>query len=198
MKETGGAVRLSAHTRLPNGAANFTIYKVSGEVPRPPPNSSMGIDRPNVGTEIDRIEGEIEDGVCHAKWILPDGYDPFDFESWIIDPDMDIENSTDNSFQEYEEDELSSGLEFDVPPDRMKPPLFCIDVGEKWGFSGPPGVKLNRLKFINDTDARGIAIRNDGKLISFKATSGKVNVDDSIEIISLLIYGKNIESEAEE
>src|SRR5581483_10327033 len=168
-KKTGGGVRLEAETTLPDGACRFTVYKCDrADVPLPPPDSRGGGARPEPGTVLGTVAGTIQGGVASAAWTPPEGYHPFDHESWIVvHPD-------------------DATLEDMLAARPVEPPVFCVESGETWSFSLPPGVPLKRVAVSGKSDARGTALTADGHLVPFQARGGNVDAADHVVVVALL------------
>jgi hypothetical protein len=190
LREESGEAHLSALTYIPDGtSAKFTIYKCDQPLPLPPPNSAGGGTRPSFKNQLGTVDGKISGGVCYARWKPPKDYDPFDYDCWMVDLDIDVEIYTDTDEEELDDsDPGSPNSLFDKQS--IEPPVFCIDAGGHWGFSHPPGKLLNRVRFVDDPSATGVALRGDGGIISFTANEGKVDIDDNTAIISLVLSEK--------
>ena len=215
LREEDGKAHLSALTLIPDGtSARFTIFRCEEEVPMPPPESSSGSQRPSPGPELDTVDGEIAGGVCYARWTPPEDFDPFDFEHWFVDHDIEVqddelveiedEDEENAESRQSEEEEIESGEDesdssVDIASlDGMQPPVFCIDSGGHWGYSGPPGKKLNRLRFIDEPGAEGLALLTDSSMVEFSASEGKIGVADEFEVVLLTVADQCIEPEESE
>lgn len=215
LNEEAEKAHLSALTSIPDGtSATFTIYRwEDGEVPLVPPDSSSGDPRPTPGTELDSIDGEIAGGVCYARWTPPDDFDPFDFEQWLVDHDIEMEDDElldageagseetqgPNGEEEEEEstdDQEDSSLDLEAM-EGMQPPVFCIEADGHWGFSAPPGKKLNRFRFEeeDEQETRGLALLTNGTMVEISTLEGKVNVRDDFEVVLLAFDNRGIEQE---
>lgn len=195
LKEESGEAHLSALTYIPDGtSARFTIYKCDKPLPIPPPNSSGGGTKPSFQNQLGTVNGKISGGVCYARWRPPKDYDPFDYDCWLVDLDIDVEIFTDADEEELVDSEPGSVVTL-FDKQAIEPPVFCIEAGGHWGFSHHPGKLLNRVRFINEPKAAGAALRGDGGIVNFEASDGKVDIDDNTTIISLVIAEKVPESE---
>ena len=186
----GDHVYLSALTTIHDDTAvQFIVFRSKDAVPVPPPDSSGDQPRPTVEEELDRMAGKIAGLVCFAKWKPAAGFDPFDYETWLIDYDLDLEIADDED--ELSDDDPASGAAlFNAPG--MAAPYFLIEAGPHWAVSGPPGRRLNRFRFTDAPAAEGIAIRSDGALIPFKAASGLIEADDDVDVVALALRDGDI------
>jgi hypothetical protein len=194
-KEEGNLVTLCAKTTVPDGTpVRFIVYQSERPLTFPLPDSSTGRPRTEFGSELAVLKGKIEDGLCSAQWSYKDDLNPFEYHSWLVDLDVELGIIT------GEEDEVpadgskesAAGI-YDA--NTIKQPFFCIEAGEYWGHSSPPGQKINKISFANDNEVSGIAISTEGTLVGFNAKSGEINTHDFVEIVSLAARGKSIEAE---
>ncbi|UCF85622.1 MAG: OmpA family protein [Desulfobacteraceae bacterium] len=208
LNEEDEKAHLSALTSIPDGtSATFTIYRwEEEEIPLVPPDSSSGDPRPTPGTELDSIDGEIAGGVCYARWTPPEDFDPFDFEQWLVDHDIELNDDTlrdldEEGAEEADVDAESTDDEEDPSLDLestegMQPPVFCIEADGHWGFSAPPGKKLNRFRFDEDEqETRGLVLLTNGRMVELSAPEGKMNVRDDFEVVLMALDNRGIESE---
>jgi len=192
LREEDGKTHLSALTSLPDGTnAIFTIFRCEQQLPSPPPDSSSGCQRPSLGSVLGTVNGEIAGGVCYARWTPPKDFDPFDIEYWLVDHDIELE---DEDSDEDEGDMFSDLTDLEV----MYPPVFCIDAGRHWGYSGPPSNRLNRLLFVDDPNAEGVALLTNGTFVKFSSSGGKLDVGDEYNVVSLAVVDQSIEPEESE
>jgi hypothetical protein len=192
LAEESGAIHLSAITTIPDEtSAKFTVFRCEGPVPMPPPDSFDGGSPPDVGPEIGSAQGKVMGGIAFARWQPPSDYDPFDYTDWLVDHDIDLRAYSGD--EEVPDDDPATGEEL-MKLDGMHPPLFRIDAGGEWGYSTPPGQRLNRIFFVDEETEYGIAIRNNGSVVRYAAHSGIIEEDDDIDIISIFASGKNIET----
>lgn len=169
-----GEVYLSAVTTIADETpAQFTIFQAEEAFYLPPANSSSGEEPPRMRTLLGEVSGEITNGVCTARWEPPPGYDPFKYESWLIDHDVNIEiYEAEDEAEPGENDPANATNLFNA--NGMSPPQFRIDVNEQWAVSEPPGQWLNRMHFVDHPGAAGTVVRSDGALQNFTAESGRV------------------------
>lgn len=198
LKEESGEAHLSALTYIPDGTpAKFSIYKCDKPLPMPPPNSTGGGTKPSFKKQLATVDGKISGGVCYARWKPPKDYDPFDYDCWLVDLDLDVEIFSDSDEEELKDDDPASVVSL-FDNEAIEPPVFCIDAGGHWGFSSHPGKLLNRVRFVNEPKAAGIAIRSDGGILNFEARDGKVDVNDQTSIISLVLTERVRDAEEEQ
>lgn len=195
-KEEGAAITLYAKTTLPDDTpVKFIVYESKKQLTFPLPDSSTGRPRPELGSELAVLTGKIANGSCSAQWTPENEVNPFDYHSWLIDLDVELALFTgkDDEIPEEESEESSAGL---YSADSIRQPFFCVESGEHWGFSSPPGFKLNDISFENADELSGIAISTDGTLLKFDAKSTRINTHDFIEILSLAVRGESISEES--
>ena len=137
------------------------------------------------------MAGKIAGLVCFARWKPASGYDPFDYETWLIDYDLDLQIFDEQDHEELDDDDPASGVAlFNAPG--MSAPYFLIEAGPHWAVSGPPGQRLNRFRFTDTPAAEGIAIRSDGALIPFKAASGLIEAEDDVDVVALALLDGDV------
>lgn len=198
-QEEDGVVQLSALTALPDGSAcRFQVERL-GEEPPPasPPDSVRSEERVTLGAALAALDGTVRGGVAWAKWTPGDGVeDPFHLLGLFAAPerggpikvDDDIPRAELGLPDDTEEDELALYEQYWAPPadepageaaaapeevDRS-PLVFCVESGERWAYSHPPGIPLERLRFVADLDATGLALGHDGRYVRFTAADGRV------------------------
>lgn len=192
LREMSGAVHLSALTPLPDGPAQFTIYRYDSPIVSPMPSSQGGEPRPSLlGEELDVVRGEIRGGVAYVRWTPPDDFDPFDFGDWLVDHDHDLEL--------FDGDEPEGG-----PVDSaalleakgMRPPVFLVEAGEHWGFSMPPSEDLDDVRITQDSTGRGVAIGYDAGLVPWQATDGRTSptkpLPPDVRILALFMEDREV------
>jgi hypothetical protein len=185
LKEENGKAHLSALTSLPDGTnAIFTIFRSEQRLPSPLPDSSSGSQRPSLGSVLGTVNGKIAGGVCYARWTPPEDFDPFDVRYWLVDHDVELKDE--------EEGGVSPEL---TEPEVLLPPVFCIDAGRHWGYSGPPSNRLNRLFFVDDPNAEGVALLTNGTFVKFSSSGGKLDAEDEYEVVSLVVTDQSTELE---
>ena len=209
LRESSEKTHLSALTTLPDQpSAIFTIVRTRGALPNPPPASNApGDPIPQLGDEITRIEGRIAGGVCFARWEHDERDDPFDFRSWFAvsiesdDPDDDDDDDDDNEWlrpldrqDDWQAQETRALARQQLHADVTATiPTFSVEAEGHWGFAPPPGNRLDQVQFSDDS-ASGVvvALRNDGRLISFTGTPGRINAKGEFRILSLGMAGHSI------
>ena len=194
LREATGHAHLSALTDLPDGTpAQFTVHRCEGGVLTPPPNSSSHGERPSVGPVIGTVPGRIAGGVCFARWMPPSDFDPFKFEDWLVNFEVELRVFRLQKDQEPTARSLATAQGL-LEADGFRPPVFVIDAGPHWGFSGPPGVRLNRVRFDDEPRAKGLAIASDGCFVCYSASGGKVDSDDELDIVALHVIERSIQT----
>lgn len=160
----------------------------------PPPNSSTESQRPTPGPELAAIGGRIVGGVCYARWKPPEDYDPFDYENWLVDHDIEIWDNDEEDSVSSNDGTKSTGDIANL--EGLQPPVFCIDAGGHWGYSPPPGMKLSRLHFINDLNVKGIALLANGSFAEVSTSRGRFK-EDFYEgnVLGIVARGKGFELE---
>lgn len=192
-----GRVQLSALTPLPDGSAcRFRIERL-GDAPAPasPPESSRGEALVALGAPIAELEGVVRGGVAWAKWTRGDEVEdpfhrlglfaagppaaPIEVDEDIARTELDLPEDVDD--EERALFELHWKRQADAPaatptaPEEVDrgPLVFLVEAGERWAYSHPPGVPLERLRF-GDDDATGVAVRHDGRPVKFTVAGGRV------------------------
>jgi outer membrane protein OmpA-like peptidoglycan-associated protein len=189
LHEESGALHLSAATVAADGTSTtFRVVRCEGPVPVPPPDSLGGGEPPTLGPQLAEIPGEIHGGIAYARWTSPDA-GVLDSETWYVDHDVQlaIDETTDNEAPPDGDPASSSSL---LEADSVHPPVFVVRAGDKWGVSGPPGQRLERLRFDEEDGAEpfeGIAIRTDGSLVPFLTDRSIVEVARTGDVISLAL-----------
>jgi outer membrane protein OmpA-like peptidoglycan-associated protein len=191
LREENGALHLSAVTLVPDGtAARIRVVRCEGPVPLPTPDSSGGGEPPTLGPELADLGGEIHGGICAARWTSPEPglLDP---DTWMVDHDVQLEivDAADNEAPPPADPSSSAAL---LASDAVHPPMFVIRAGARWGVGGPPGARLERLRFGPDEDdpdgvTEGIGIRTDGSLVPFHADHGVVEVSATGDVMALAL-----------
>jgi hypothetical protein len=192
-KEEGAAITLCAKTTLPDDTpVKFIVYQSDRPLTFPLPDSASGRPRPKLGSELATLEGKIENGLCSTQWIPKDDFDPFDYHSWLkeLDVELGIFTGEEDDVLADDSPESASGL---YNANSIQQPFFCIESGEHWGYSSPPGIKINKLSFADDNDSTGIAISTDGTVLGFNARSSEIVTHDFVEVLSLAVRGQSID-----
>jgi outer membrane protein OmpA-like peptidoglycan-associated protein len=188
LRKKDGSAILSALTTLPDGtAATFTIHKCDKSIPKPPPESSSGKPRPDPGTVLGTVDGKIAGGVCFATWTPPDGYDPFDSEAWFIDHDM-----TPEEWKDGDDTGSKASIDSVLQLQGMQPPVFAIDAGGQWGFSRPPGQRINRIVFGDDASPTGRALSADGGVVNYSGGSPRLDIFTDIDVVSVAVQDRKV------
>jgi hypothetical protein len=186
LREENGMVHLSSATVVPDGtAARIRVVRCEGPVPMPPPDSSQGGDPPALGPQLTELTAQIQGGICHARWTNPDE-GVLDPETWMVDQDVQVEivDPADHSAPADDDPASSTSILASVG---MHPPVAVAVAGAKWGVSGPPGQRLNRVRVAPDVTEDGVALRNDGSILVYAAEGGLVRGGETVDVISLAL-----------
>ncbi len=192
LQEKAGAVHLSALTPLPDGPARFTIYRCELPITDPMPNSRDNVERPSsVGLELGTLAGEIRGGVAFARWSPPEDFDPFDYQSWLVDHDFDL-----GLFGGEEPNGGSVSGENLLAATSAHPPVFLVEAGEHWGFSLPPTQDLDDVRITQESNGSGVAIGYDFGLVPWAATEGRTApanaLPPDVGVLALIMAGREL------
>ena len=192
--EENGALHMSAATAVADGTpARIRVVRCEGPVPMPPPDSSGGGSPPALGPEVARVPAQIQGGICHGRWTSPEPW-VLDPDSWMVDHDVQVHilDESDHAEPPVGSPDSGTGL---LAATGMQPPLYVADAGERWGVSGPPGQRLNRVRFAPDeaADAQpGTAVATDGAVLPFTPTGGRVDAGEAVDVTSLALSGHGL------
>jgi peptidoglycan hydrolase-like protein with peptidoglycan-binding domain len=195
LKQRDGVAHLSALTSVPDGTpARFTVYRCTSPLPAPPPDSSTGAPRPDAGEVLATLDGTVRGGVAQALWTPADGQDPFDPASWF-DDDLDLRIRED---EDHAAPAPGSPASIDgLLAQRPRPPVFSIEAGEAWGFSGPPGQRLNRIRFSGAPSGSGTAVCSDGAVRTFEVKDGRpTHALDELDVVAVTLHERALTQEA--
>ncbi len=198
LQEESGALHLSAATVAADGTdATFRVIRCEGPVPVPPPDSLGGGDPPTLGTQLAEVSGDIHGGIASARWTSPDA-GVLDPGTWLVDHDvqLSIDETADNEAPADGDPASGSAL---LAADSVHAPVFLVQAGDKWGVSGPPGQRLERVRFdaLADDGAEateGIAVRTDGSLVRFLTDESLVEVGRTGDVISLALSDLDVDA----
>lgn len=147
---------LSALTTLEDGAAvDFQVF-TSTLISGPEDIDTAALDRP-VG---EALEGAVRLGIAQAVWTPPEGYDPFDYDTW---------------FEAHDEAALIAdpALLWAKRPS-VQAPLFQVSGGGTVAVSEPPGQDLRRIRW---TDPDGKHVVEPSTALAFDAYGRVLQVD---------------------
>jgi hypothetical protein len=192
--EDSGAIHLSAATAAPDGnGARIRVVRCEGPVPMPLPDSSQGGDPPALGPQLADVAAQVQGGICHARWTDPEA-DVLDPEAWMLDQDVQIEIVDPADHAAPADDDPASSTAI-MGADAMHPPVFVAQAGAKWGVSGPPGQRLNRVHLAPDLTEDGVAVRNDGTLFLYAAEGGLIAGGETVDVLSLALAEHDVAPE---
>lgn len=195
LREETGALQVSAATVVADGTpATIRVVRCEGQVPFPLPDSSGGGQPPELGPVLAELPAEVHGGICSGRWATPDPV-VFDANAWPVDHDvqLDIVDAADNAAPASDDPASSAAI---LAADPVHPPVAIFRAGEKWGVSGPPAARLNRIRFGPDADGprvnQGLALRTHGSLLPFVADGGLVGFDEAAEVVSLALPDQEV------
>lgn len=169
LREPDGSVFLSALTPLREGTpVTFTVHRCEAPLPARPLASSRSPERPALGPVLGAATGKVEGGIASARWTPPAGVDPFDWLAWVVDQEQRP----------------------DAQP--LEPPLFVVEAGEHWAVSRPPGHRLDRLRLDRKEQVGGLAILNDGRLLTFQTVDGLI-AEHGDEVVAVHLDGFRVD-----
>lgn len=193
LREEEGSIYLSAATTLAaDTVANFTVFRLE-ETLNVPVDSSSGVTHPQVVNPIGTLEGTIQGGIAYARWTPPEGFDPFDFDAWLADHDLELGRDDETAHRAPEETDPVSGTALWAARG-MIPPVFLIEADGEWGLSAPPGQRLDRIFIADAGNAEGLALRADGSLFTFSTDTGSPP-PEAVGVLALTVADQDLELE---
>jgi len=173
MRTTTGKTHLSAMTHLPDSNdVKFVVRVVEGG--RQPEDDDGRGAAPVHGEVVAELNGLIRVGVAYALWDHGDGYDPLDQEHWFRRP---WETDADNLW-------LAA----------YRPPVFSIESGGFWGFSGGPGIGIARVAEKVEAQGRAAAVLADGKIVLMVRSA--VGAKSAVRVTAAVIPGMRTKRDA--
>ena len=192
LQEEDGALHLSSATVVADGTpARIRVMRCEGPVPAPLPDSSGGGAAPVVGPTLAELEAEIRGGICAGRWRSPDP-DVMNSDTWIIDRDIEIEIHEPADHAAPADDDPASSTSL-MDSDALHPPVYVVEAGDAWGLAGPPGQRLNRVRFGDEVADDGVAVQSDGSVLPFGQQSGLVEAPEAVDVLSLAVSEREVE-----
>jgi hypothetical protein len=173
MRTTTGKTHLSALTHLPDcNDVKFVVRVVEGG--RQPEDDDGRGPAPAHGEVVAELKGLVRAGVAYALWDHGEGYDPLDQEQWFRRP---WETDADNLW-------LAA----------YRPPVFSIECGGFWGFSGGPGIGVSRVAEKLEGEGRAAAVLADGRIVL--VDRGALGTKSAMKVTAAVIPGMRVKRDA--
>lgn len=193
LRAEGGPIHLSAATTVPDGTpVQFTVIRCEQRVPTPLPESSTVEAPPTLGPTLATLAGIIKGGVAFARWTPPAGENLLDPERWLVDLDVELE-VTDETADTSPGDGDPGSAEGLLAAIGVHPPVFLVEANGHWAISGPPGARLDRLRFSDEDHLEGMGLGSDGSLVPFTTLGGHAAGAGSTAVLAVGISERSLD-----